>query len=87
MVRAMDVPEPSGAQSGALFRYVLPSSVRQANARYTEEIGGMYQSTQGAAESATNAARTALSAKGLPGSLEAAKTEDPLPPSLWTKVQ
>jgi programmed cell death 6-interacting protein len=87
MVRAMDVPEPSGAPSGQLFRYVLPQAVRQANARYKEEISGMYQSTQSAAESATNAARTALSAKGLPGSLEAAKTEDPLPPSMWSKVQ
>jgi hypothetical protein len=87
MVRALDVPEPSGPPSGMLFRYVLPQHIRVANAKYKEEIGAILATTATAAESATNAARTALSAKGLPGSLEAAKTEDVLPPSLWAKVQ
>jgi programmed cell death 6-interacting protein len=87
MVRALDVPEPSGPPSGLLFRYVLPQHIRVANAKYKEEIGAILATTATAAESATNAARTALSAKGLPGSLEAAKTEDVLPPSLWAKVQ
>lgn len=87
MVRPLDVPEPSGTPSGLLFRYVLPQHVRVANAKFKEEISATYNSTNTTAEAATNAARTALSAKGLPGSLEAAKTEDVLPPSLWVKVQ
>lgn len=88
MVRPSPLPEITEASNYMpLFRYVLPQRIRDANTKYTEDISGLLQRASAAAESATNAARTALSAKGLPGSLEAAKTEDPLPPSLWSKVQ
>jgi len=70
-----------------LFAYVLPQHVRDANRTFGEEISNVLMNVTSAAEAATNGGRTALSSKGLPGSLEAAKTEDPLPPSLWVKVE
>lgn len=90
MVRPSPLPELTetpAANFTPLFKYLLPQRIREANAKYTEDINGLLQRANSAADNATNAARTALSAKGLPGSLEAAKTEDPLPPSLWSKVQ
>lgn len=89
MVRPASLPELTEPTVGMvpLFRYVLPQHIRAANAKYVDEIGTLLQQVSASAEGATNAARNALSAKGLPGSLEAAKTENPLPPSLWTKVQ
>ena len=86
MVRPLPVPEIS-EPGVVLFRYVLPQAVRLANAKYAEDVSAVNRSTEAAAENASNTARTTLSAKGLPGSLEAAKTENPLPPSLWSKVQ
>jgi programmed cell death 6-interacting protein len=79
--------EGASSPSASLFKYVLPQHIRAANQKYTEEINALFYQVSSAAEGATNQARSTLSARGLPGSLEAAKTEDPLPPSLWAKVQ
>eukprot|EP01032_Pedospumella_encystans_P019684 gene19684-22384_t len=89
MVRPAALPELTEPVVGLvpLFRYVLPQHIRAANVKYQDEVTTLLQHVSASAEGATNAARNALSAKGLPGSLEAAKTENPLPPSLWTKVQ
>jgi len=89
MVRPSALPDLTDPVVGMvpLFRYVLPQHVRAANTKYLDEVNTLFQHISSSADGATNAARNALSAKGLPGSLEAAKTENPLPPSLWTKVQ
>jgi programmed cell death 6-interacting protein len=87
MVRVAAVAELGASASPKIFSYVLPQAIRDANLRYGEEVTALLMATTNAAEGGTNAGRNALSAKGLPGSLEAAKAEVSLPPSLWAKVQ
>lgn len=70
-----------------LFAQVLPKAVYEGMRKFDEVRKDLLASTNNSAVNATNYARSSLSSVGLPGSLEAIKSESPLPDSLWAKVQ
>lgn len=70
-----------------IFKYVLPRAIMESNKNFYDEVTTYHTRTATEAENATNFGRSALSSLGLPGSLEVVKSDQPLPDTLWAKVQ
>lgn len=89
MVKPSSLPDVSAlvTDQEALFRYVLPRPVIDANRHFYEEINAMYSQATTLDMNATNLGKSTLSSVGLPGSLEVVKPESPLPDSIWNKIQ
>lgn len=91
MVKPSGLPDLStlltDSADTALFQYVLPKAIIEANRRFYEEINGLYAQASAQVVNATDMGKTTLSSVGLPGSLEAVKPENPLPEVLWTKIE
>lgn len=85
MVKPLALPDQTSGH--ALFKYVIPKGVLEAKLRFTDQLNSQCTMITQEAENATNNARGQLSSVGLPGSLEAVKSQSPLPDSLWDKVQ
>jgi hypothetical protein len=89
MVRPSALPELETNTVGAyvLFAYVLPSNISSLNTSYTNSIASIYQKTCETSNQLSSSVRSTLSTLGLPASLEAIKSQDPVPPSLWSKME
>ena len=89
MVRPSALPELETNTVGAyvLFAYVLPPNISSLNTSYTNSIASIYQKTCETSNQLSSSVRSTLSTLGLPASLEAIKSQDPVPPSLWSKME
>jgi len=88
MVRPSALPELENTINAyVLFAYVLPADISSLNTAYSKSIATIYQKTCETSDHLTSYARSTLSTLGLPASLEAIKSQDPVPPSLWTKME
>ena len=91
MVRPAPLPSyptnPNVAAEPPLFVDVLPKEVRSLQTLYRERVARFISDTESLAMNATNSGRAALSANGLPGSLEVYKSGGKFPSNLWKKIQ
>ena len=91
MVKPAPLPayptNPNVSAEAVLFADVLPKEVRSLLTQYRERVSSLVSQTEGTATSASNTGRAALSAIGLPGSLEVYKSGGSFPSNLWKKIQ
>eukprot|EP01034_Spumella_vulgaris_P022324 gene22324-28444_t len=90
MVRPSVLPELTSVNvvpAEAIFRYILPRELMESSVKFQQEVNTLFLTCQADADNATNIGRVTLSSVGLPGSLEAVKSEVPLPEGLWVKIQ
>eukprot|EP01038_Epipyxis_sp_PR26KG_P009367 gene9367-12620_t len=69
-----------------LFGELMPKAVINANIQFFEEVTNIFVISSSEADNASNIARSTLSSVGLPGSLEAVKSDIALPENLWLKI-
>lgn len=88
MVKPSSLPDMSVlvTEQEALFRYVLPRPIIDANRHFYEEVNALYSQAQTVASNATNLGKSTLSSVGLPSSLVVVKPENPLPEILWSNI-
>lgn len=91
MVKPAPLPNyptnPNLSAEAPLFADVLPKEVRSLLTLYRERVASMVSQVEGTATDSTNKGRAALSAIGLPGSLEVYKSGGSFPSNLWKKIQ
>lgn len=86
MVKASYMPEFHSSET-PLFASLSPKGVREIASLRQERVDSLLREATALASNATNEGRAALSAIGLPGSLEVYMTGGELPDTLWKKLE
>lgn len=86
MVKASDMMEFSITENDLLLD-IVPKAVRLLRGSMRARLDGILSQVTNDAAAASSQGRAALSTVGLPSSLEAYKSGDELPESLWLKIQ
>lgn len=86
MVKPLDFPEYYNNEK-PLFKDMTPPEVRSAFESFQMKLDALVKAQADESEAASNSARSALVAQGLPGSLEMYKAGGQLPENLWAKIE
>lgn len=88
MVKVFPLPEiPSISGDRSPFDYLVPIEIFSLYTKTNQELQSISQNSNVECENAMNLGRMTLSSVGLPGSLEASKSDQPISENLWKKIQ
>jgi hypothetical protein len=86
MVKASP-PQDYYTSEKPLFNDLLPKGLRELMTLYQERVRTLLHGLEATANRITDEARSALSALGLPASLEVLRSGGDLPDGLWKKIE